>query len=371
MQLVAITVSLALTAAGFALFGRALLRILRFLRLGAPAPDGLRTASAWRRTAMLGREFAAHTRMNRWGVVGVAHWFVAVGFYALLITLVNATGQLFRPDWLLPVIGDWTPYNVFVEFLATGTALGILVLIAIRQLSRPDKPGRKSRFTGSRSGQAYFVEAVIVIVSVCILVLHALEGALHHADGYQASFFVTYPLVARLRRLDTATLHDLVYLVACLKITTSYVWMITVSLKTDMGIAWHRFLAFPNIWFKRNATGETSLGALLPMTSGGKPIDFTDPGDDDVFGVSQVEQFSWKGLLDFSTCTECGRCQSQCPAWNTGKPLSPKLLIMSLRDHAHAKAPYLLAGGGKSVEGEEKASAEQLAGVPAAALAEA
>jgi len=147
--------------------------------------------------------------------------------------------------------------------------------------------------------------------------------------------------------------------------------MIVVSLNTNMGVAWHRFLAFPNIWFKREATGGTALGALLPMTSGGKQIDFTDPGDDDVFGVSQVEQFSWKGLLDFSTCTECGRCQSQCPAWNTGKPLSPKLLIMSLRDHAHAKAPYLLAGGGKTMEGEEKASEEQLAGVPAAALAEA
>ncbi|MEU5243124.1 (Fe-S)-binding protein, partial [Streptomyces asoensis] len=143
------------------------------------------------------------------------------------------------------------------------------------------------------------------------------------------------------------------------------------SLNTNMGVAWHRFLAFPNIWFKRNADGATALGALAPMTSGGRPIDFTDPGDDDVFGVSQVEQFSWKGLLDFSTCTECGRCQSQCPAWNTGKPLSPKLLIMSLRDHAHAKAPYLLAGGGKTMEGEEKASAEQLASVPAAALAEA
>src|SRR5205085_12416060 len=107
------------------------------------------------------------------------------------------------------------------------------------------------------------------------------------------------------------------------------------------------------------------------MTSGGKPIDFTDHGDDDVFGVSQVEQFSWKGLLDFSTCTECGRCQSQCPAWNTGKPLSPKLLIMSLRDHAHAKAPYLLAGGGKGAEGNETASSEALKDVPAAALAEA
>ena len=48
-------------------------------------------------------------------------------------------------------------------------------------------------------------------------------------------------------------------------------------------------------------------------------------------------------MLDFATCTECGRCQSQCPAWNTEKPLSPKLLIMALRDHAFAKAPYLLA----------------------------
>jgi Fe-S oxidoreductase len=78
------------------------------------------------------------------------------------------------------------------------------------------------------------------------------------------------------------------------------------------------------------------------MTSGGKPIDFEDPGEDDVFGRGKIEDFTWKGMLDFSTCTECGRCQSQCPAWNTGKPLSPKMVIMDLRDHLYAKAPYLL-----------------------------
>jgi Fe-S oxidoreductase len=76
-------------------------------------------------------------------------------------------------------------------------------------------------------------------------------------------------------------------------------------------------------------------------------------------------------LLDFTTCTECGRCQSQCPAWNTAKPLSPKLLVMDLRDHAYAKAPYLLAGGGKDLADGERAAPEQLADVPAAALAEA
>ncbi|WAX82220.1 (Fe-S)-binding protein [Streptomyces sp. KMM 9044] len=371
MQLVAIIVSLTLMVVGSALFCRATSQILQFLRLGQPLPKGLRTDNPHQRSVTLVREFVVHTRMNRWGAIGVAHWFVAVGFYTLLLTLVNATGQLFKPDWVLPVLGDWGPYNMFVEFLGTMTVLGVLVLIAVRQLNRPSAPGSKSRFAGSRTGQAYFVETVIVVVGTCIVVLHALEGALHHVDHYQASHFISYPLVEWFQGVSRPTLENLVYLVAMVKIGTSFVWMIVVSLNIDMGVAWHRFLAFPNIWFKREADGGTALGGLLPMTSGGRPIDFTDPGDDDVFGVSQVEQFSWKGLLDFSTCTECGRCQSQCPAWNTGKPLSPKLLIMSLRDHAHAKAPYLLAGGGRSVEGEERASVEAFEDVPAAALAEA
>src|SRR4029453_13716111 len=81
--------------------------------------------------------------------------------------------------------------------------------------------------------------------------------------------------------------------------------------------------------------------------------------------------FTWKGLLDFTTCTECGRCQSQCPAWNTGKPLSPKLIVLSLRDHAYAKAPYLLAGGGTTPAGAGRGAPEQLAKVDALALAEA
>src|ERR1700749_1921816 len=104
-----------------------------------------------------------------------------------------------------------------------------------------------------------------------------------------------------------------------------------------------------------------ALGPLEPMRSGGKVLDFeeADP-DTDLFGVGSIEDFSWKGLLDMASCTECGRCQSQCPAWNTEKPLSPKMLIMNLRDHAFAKAPYLLAGGEDAPEGK----------VPAAALAE-
>src|SRR5262249_49856417 len=93
--------------------------------------------------------------------------------------------------------------------------------------------------------------------------------------------------------------------------------------------------------FSRRPDG---LRALQPMRSGGKVLDFeeADP-DTDIFGRGKIEDFTWKGMLDMATCTECGRCQSQCPAWATGKPLSPKQVILDLRDHAFAKAPYLLA----------------------------
>ncbi|WP_381795714.1 heterodisulfide reductase-related iron-sulfur binding cluster [Streptomyces niveus] len=371
MQLAAIIVSLVLTVVGVALIARAVAEIYRFVKLGSPVPAGSRTDDPRARTITLAKEFLGHTRMNRWGVVGFAHWFVAIGFLTLGLTIVNAYGQLFQADWIIPYIGTFLPYEIYVEFIALATTLGILVLMAIRLLNLPSRAGRKSRFTGSTAWQAYFVEYVILTIGVAILTLRGLEGALHHVDGYEAAYWVSYPLVMAFDGLSLGTLQNLVYLTAMIKLGVTMIWAITLGLNTTMGVAWHRFLAFPNIWFKREADGGTALGALRPMVSDGKEIDFEDPGDDDVFGVSQVEQFSWKGILDFSTCTECGRCQSQCPAWNTGKPLSPKLLIMSLRDHAHAKAPYLLAGGGKTMEGEEKASADQLAGVPEAALAEA
>jgi Fe-S oxidoreductase len=116
-------------------------------------------------------------------------------------------------------------------------------------------------------------------------------------------------------------------------------WFIVVAANLTMGVAWHRFLAPFNIFFKRNVSATPTLGALPEMLSHGKPIDFEDPKEDDVFGIGKGADISWKGLLDMASCTECGRCQSQCPAWHTEKPLSPKLLIMAMRDHALANVP--------------------------------
>jgi len=130
------------------------------------------------------------------------------------------------------------------------------------------------------------------------------------------------------------------------KIIISMAWFIVIGLHSTMGVAWHRFTVWPNIWFKRESSGRPALGAVPPMMVDGNPVDFADIenlDEDAALGVGKIEDFTWKGLLDFTSCTECGRCQSQCPAWHTDKPLSPKLVIMQLREHAYAKAPYLQA----------------------------
>ena len=62
-----------------------------------------------------------------------------------------------------------------------------------------------------------------------------------------------------------------------------------------------------------------ALGALATTPN----MDPEELSEDDVFGAGEITHFSWKQLLDLLSCTECGRCQDQCPAWNTGKPLSP------------------------------------------------
>jgi Fe-S oxidoreductase len=162
--------------------------------------------------------------------------------------------------------------------------------------------------------------------------------------------------------IGASTLATAIALVAAVKIIISMTWFVVIGVNTTMGVAWHRFTVWPNIWFKRESSGRPALGATPPIMIDGKPLDFTeieDLDEDAPIGAGKIEDFTWKGLLDFTSCTECGRCQSQCPAWQTGKPLSPKLLIMDLREHAYAKAPYLQAAAAARAE------------LPAVALAEA
>ncbi|WP_040634939.1 (Fe-S)-binding protein [Mobilicoccus pelagius] len=373
LQITAIVLCLIVPTIGWCLLFWRVYRFTALYRSGAPDPN--RTDRPGARTGTLLKEFLGHTRMKRLPVVAIAHWFTAIGFLVLFSTLVNAFFQLIWPDFRLPVIGHFPPFEWLVELLAWGCLIGIVVLAVIRQKNHPrnaaGEHGRRSRFFGSTWWHAYFVEVIILLVSICILSLRTQEAALLKFTEPGTNLALHFPLTAWLSPiwggLDQHWLEESIYLVAAIKILVSFTWMIVVSLTPTMGVAWHRFLAFFNIWFKRHADGRTSLGELQPMRVNGEAVtaenledlmeaaesDDEDADEDSMkMGVGHVQDYTWKQLLDFSTCTECGRCQSQCPAWNTDKPLSPKLLMMTMRDHANEMAPWL------------QASTEDRAGLP-------
>jgi Fe-S oxidoreductase len=288
----------------FLLKGREMYR-----RISAGQSDPVRFRNKSQRAKAMAKEILLHTRMLRFTGSAIAHWFVMIGFVALLGTLITAYGQLVDSSFVLPIIGNWAPYRYFVLAIAWATGVSIVALIGIRQVTRFFHKSRTSRFLGSKSLKAYYVEATILAVVICVITLDHLEH----------QYYVNATAVQT---------------VAGIKIWVSVMWFIVIANDLTMGVAWHRFLAPFNISFKRNLDSRPALGELPEMISHGKPINFEDPQEDDVFGIGKSADISWKGLLDMASCTECGRCQSQCPAWHTDKPLSPKLLIMAMRDHA-------------------------------------
>ena len=308
-----------------------------FKKISAGQSDPSRFTNKSKRFKNTVVEVLTHTKMLNFTASGIAHWFVMVGFFALLGTLITAYGQLVNPAWALPIIGHFVGYEFFAELIAALTGVSIVALIAIRQVTRFVRKDRTSRFYGSGNKKAYYIEATILVIVFCVIALRGLEGALLNKDAWNWHYAFSYPAVAFFSSYSINQIENLIQIIAFIKISVSMIWFIVVGLNLNMGIAWHRFLAPFNIFFKRNATSENALGPLPVMLSHGKEINFEDPKEDDVFGIGSAADISWKGLLDMATCTECGRCQSQCPAWHTEKPLSPKLLIMAMRDHALAK----------------------------------
>ncbi|MGC4993363.1 (Fe-S)-binding protein [Nocardia salmonicida] len=315
-----------------------LTRMARVLRAGQPDRSRIRPVLPRMRTVVV--EVVAHTRMNKFRTVGWAHWLVMVGFLLGMVFYFESYGQTFDPEFGWPIIGDTFGYHLLEEILGLATVVGIVALITIRQLNHPRRPERLSRFSGSNLVAAYAIETIVLIHGLGDVLLKAGKIATYGGGHVSSDLFTMQ--VARL--LPASPLMISVF--AFVKMLAGAAFLYLIGRKLTWGVAWHRISAFFNIYFKREDSGGVALGAAKPMMSGGTVLDMdtADP-DVDTLGAGKIEDFTWKGLLDFTTCTECGRCQSQCPAWNTGKPLSPKLLITSLRDHTYAKAPYLLAGG--------------------------
>ena len=349
---------LALNAIVIPLAARRAFFLFKLITSGQPAPDRIEGA--------VGHPIAAGNRHNvevfgqkkllKWTLPGIAHTFVMYAFFILASVYLEAYGVLLsrNPKWAIPIIGHWDALGFAQDLIGVLCVIGLAIFTYIRIKNAPEKLGRRSRFEGSHLGGAWLVLFMIFNV---IWTMFLFRGA-SVASGnfpYGKGAFASHAVGNLFGGLSHSALEVLEGVGLLLHIGVMLVFSLIVLHSKHL----HIFIAPINVVFGRR---PVALGAAKPLMVKGEPFNLEmveDLDEDATLGIGKIQDFSWKATLDFASCTECGRCQSQCPAWNTEKPLSPKMLIMNLRDHAFATAPYNLA----DEDGKAKASATMLAEV--------
>ena len=340
-----IIIGLAITVIAFAIAGRRMWWLYRLATSGQPAPERIAAVREHpaRDAETQVTEVFGQRKLLKWTVPGIAHFLTFWGFIILILTIIEAYGDLFSKTFAIPGIGHWALIGFIEDLVAVAVLVGLATFTVIRLRSNPKVEGRKSRFAGSHTRAAWLVLLMIFLVIATLLIYRGAQinaGDFPYPHGAFVSQIAGHWLAPLGRSANLAI--ETTFVLLQLAVILGFLVFVTYSKHL------HIFIAPLNVLFSRR---PNALRGLEPMRSNGKVLDFeeADP-DTDVFGLGKIEDLTWKGMLDLGTCTECGRCQSQCPAWITDKPLSPKMLILDLRDHAFAKAPYLLASSEEARE---------------------
>ncbi len=327
---VRLAIGLGVTAIAFAIAGRRLFWLYRLISVGQPAPDRFKNIPKRVKAELV--EVGGQKKLLQWTVPGVAHAMTFWGFTLLLFTILEAYGCLFQRDFHVPLIGHTAVLGFLEDFFAVAVLLALIVFTVIRVKNSPKRENRRSRFFGSHTTAAWLVLAMIAVVIISLLGYRAAQvNTGNFPYGWWA--FASHGLANLLRPLGTGVNSVLETVLLLVNVTVITGFLVFVAYSKHL----HIFLAPINVATSRRPRALGPLASTPDMS-------MEDVGDEDevVFGAGRIEDFSWKQLLDMATCTECGRCQSQCPAWNTDKPLSPKLVIMDLRDNLFASADRIM-----------------------------
>ncbi len=260
---------------------------------------------------------------------GLMHAFIFWGFLVLFPTIFMASAAIVdREPWLpdespLLWLEEQGWYAFFVDLFAVLVLVGVATAFWIRKVQRP------RRFEGSHLGEADLILALIAGIVTSLLLWHATLIALG-LNPWPAGWSPVSDALSGLFGDNTATeALERVFVWAHVLIIVGFLSYLPHSKHLHIGTA------ALNVFFSRTR----AHGRL-------EPLDFEAEEEAAMrFGAGTAADLTWKQMLDAMSCTECGRCQDACPAFATGKALSPKLLIMGIRDQLFADGPALLAGG--------------------------
>jgi Fe-S oxidoreductase len=248
-------------------------------------------------------------------VPGLIHTAIFWGFLVLFPTIVIAMIGAVDKHATLPWLGHQGWFALMVDVFAVLVLLGVIGAATIRKVQRP------GRFEGSHLREADLILLLIAGIVTTLLLWHAARIELG-LNEWPADWS---PISNALSGLVGEDALERVFVWAHVLIILTFLAYLPHSKHL------HIATAAVNVFF----ASTRARGHL-------EPLRFDVPDDEMRFGAGTVRDLTWKQTLDTFSCTECGRCQDVCPAWATGKELSPKLLIMALRDQVFAEGPDLV-----------------------------
>ncbi len=310
-------VFIVLFLAALSLFTNNLLRIRTYLMLGRSEN---RFSDVGKRIGKVLGIGIGQAKIFRDPVAGLMHALIFWGFLVLITAVLEAFIQGFYSGFSLGMLGA-----VSQVFFASQDLFGSLVILSVlyalfrRYVLHP----KRLQGDGNTNADATFILCLIMGVMLTMFGVNATKMAVHpeYASYYKAHFIASH--LSGLFAGKEITFYNIFW------------WGHIIIILTFMNYLpyskhFHIVTSLPNVY----------LSKIGPQTLDTEEIDFEK---EEVFlGAGDIEQLTWKEMFDGYACTECGRCTSVCPANLTGKPLSPRKIIMNIRERTSEKAPLLV-----------------------------
>ncbi|MCX6133418.1 MAG: (Fe-S)-binding protein [Ignavibacteriales bacterium] len=307
--------------AALSVFAMSVRRLMRYLKLGQPDNRFDSPGSRFRRmlTVAIGQ-----TKILREPFAGAMHAFIFWGFLVLLTAVLESIGEGIVHGFSFRFLGGLYPPLIFMQDLFCGLViLAVFAAFYRRAIMRP----KRLQLAGHSQSDAVFILSMILLIMISMIGQNATRIVLEGSQSSQGRLLsgMIAPLFAS---VDPSALQAWFDVFWWIHIGVVLVFLNYLPRSKHL----HVLTSIPNVYF----SGLRPRGALKPINLEAENVE--------KFGAADVEDLTWKQLLDGYTCTECGRCSASCPANITGKLLSPRKIIMDIRQRLEEKAPLVLAG---------------------------
>ena len=258
---------------------------------------------------------------------GILHFFIFWGFVLFLFAVFEAFMQGFYSPFSLSVTGAFYSIVTFIEDI-----FGLLVILSVLYALYRRFILHIKRLGVDKHGKIDATIILVMILLVCVAMFGENISSIA-SRGFVLSKFEVHPLSLLLSHVfySANSSHAGTFL-------EIFWWMHVIVVLSFLNYLpyskhLHVLTSIPNTYFANLDGIRNTL----------KPINLEDESIE-VYGAADIEQLSWKQILDGYTCTECGRCTAACPAATVGKVLSPRKIITDIRKRTMDKAPLLVEG---------------------------